>query len=110
MERDNSFFNNKECVGYTEQSDMEKWLRLNSFRVSADEIEIGDILVLRDGFELIHTAVLVKIENGDRFFWHKPGIAYGWTLDSYKSIEEIYGDHINGIYWHRAGAVITKVV
>lgn len=101
------FWDGRVPVGYTEHEDMEKWLKLNTWRVSQDMIQDGDILVLRDRNGLLHTAVLINSITMQ--FFHKPGIMYGWDVDRFDRIMSIYGEDVVGLHWHRVGSVITKV-
>jgi hypothetical protein len=94
-------------VGYMEQDDMEKWLKVNAFQVSANESEKGDILVLRKGGDLVHTAVLV--DRNEKLFFHKGGVAHKWAIESLEFIMDIYGADVNRYNWYRAGSNIKRV-
>jgi len=102
-----NFFDATANVGYTEQHDMEKWLRLNTWSIQSEEKQENDILILRDKYDLVHSAVL--IDRNNMLFFHKAGIAYEWTISTLEEITDIYGTHVSGYYWHRVGSVITRI-
>jgi hypothetical protein len=105
------YFDPTEEVVYVSDFIMERWLKLNTWRIEQDAIQSGDILVLRsmsrdiNRFSLIHTAVL--IDKDTMSFFHKGGVNEGWEIVTMEQLTGIYTQTM--FHWHRAGSVISKV-
>lgn len=66
------------------------WLNVDCRKIDGRCLKFGDVLVMKRGSELIHTAVYLK--RG--MYWHKPGCngSVGWEFASKKRIKDIYSE------------------
>ncbi len=77
-------------IEFTTESEMKHWLESECRPIKGRCIKFGDVLVMKRGAELIHTAVYLK--HGK--YWHKPGCngSVGWEFASKKRIKDIYSE------------------